>query len=157
MKPGVRLYVSVGCAVAVLLSMEAWIQSQPVLEEMRTDLSSLESRQLDTYLENTKLLTTLATALIGAASGLLLNRDARVALGRTDRRRIVFSWTLAALSIYAGHLAHQNVVWMLHSHFFNLFYPGIAWPTRAQFWLFLMSVVVLADFLYRSLHQEASQ
>lgn len=151
---GVSLYIWAGGAAVLLIGFEAWVQSRPVLEEMRTELSALESRQLDTYLDTSKLLTTLATAVIGAAGGLLLRTDAKLRLTRPDRRRIIASQVFAALSIYCGHLAHQNLVWMLHSKFFNLYYGGVRWPARMQFWLFLGAVIVLADFVYRSLSRE---
>ena len=149
-----RLYATILAAIVSLIAFEAWIQSRPVVEEMRTELSALETRQLDTYMETTKLLTTLATAVIGAATGFLLNRREKVKLTDAHKRRVLFSWILASASLYCGHLAYQNVIWMLNSKFFNLFYPGIAWPTRAQFWLFLLAVITLADFVYRSIAPE---
>ena len=53
--------------------------------------------------------------------------------------------------LYFGYLAYQQAVWMLNNGFFNPANPRIWIPTRAQFWSFLASVVVFADFVYASL------
>jgi len=58
---------------------------------------------------------------------------------------------MCAASLYFGYLAYQQAVWMLNNGFFNPANPRIWIPTRAQFWSFLASVVVFADFVYASL------
>ena len=85
---------------------------------------------------------------MGGITGYVINRDKTMALSRQQLRRVVASWALCAASLYFGYLAYQQAVWMLNNGFFNPANPRIWIPTRAQFWSFLASVVVFADFVY---------
>ena len=97
------------------------------------------------------VLITLATLAMGGITGYVINRDNSVGLSPLHLRRVIASWTLCAASLYFGYLAYQQAVWMLNNGFFNPANPRIWIPTRAQFWSFLASVVVFADFVYASL------
>ncbi len=144
-------YVLVLVAMTLAILVETAIGSRPVIGEDRVDkLTELQSKQLDAFNENSKLLTTLATALIGAITGFLLHREGNTRLERGDLRRAIAAWTLAALSLYFGHLTSRQLTWMLQAQFFNLFHAAVLWPARAQFWTFFLSAVLLADFVYRS-------
>ncbi len=122
---------------------------------MLAKLSDFQLKELETYIEMNKLLTTLATLAIGATTGFAVNRGAAAPLAPADVRKAVASWTLSGVSLYAGHFAYQQVIWMLDQRFFNLFYPRVWWPTQAQFWTFLVSVIVLADFIHGNLTRPA--
>jgi hypothetical protein len=98
-----------------------------------------------------QLLITLATLAMGGITGYVINRDNTRGLSSPMLRRVVASWALCAASLYFGYLAYQQAVWMLNNGFFNPANPRIWIPTRAQFWSFLASVVVFADFVYASL------
>lgn len=150
------LYVLIAIAVLLLMSIEEFIGSRAVLGEERIEkLSELDTKQLDAFNDNSKLLTTLATALIGAVTGFLLQREKSKPLTSGDRRRAVGAWILAAMSLYFGHLTGRQVTWMLRSQFFNLFHDTVWWPARLQFWTFFIAAILLADFVYRSLDQGA--
>lgn len=131
-----------------MFGFEVLLTSLPVSEELLSDLKDFQTRQLDTFLEMNKLLTTLATVAIGASTGFIAGREGKQPVLPQQMKRAVAAWILLGASIYFGYLATQQVVWMLHSRFFNLYYAGIAWPTRFQFWTFLIAVVVMAEFVY---------
>jgi hypothetical protein len=111
----------------------------------------LRQRQLDAYFQMISLLVTLATLAMGGITGFIINHQRSDPFSQPQRRRVIASWTLCAASLYFGYLAHQQVVWMLNNGFFNPANPRVWIPTRAQFWSFLSSVVVFADFAYAAL------
>ena len=80
--------------------------------------------------QNSKLLTTLATALIGAITGFLLHREKNSRLEPGDLRQAIAAWTLAALSLYFGYLTSRQLAWMLQAQSFNLFHSTVLWLGR---------------------------
>ncbi len=150
--PGaVRFYVAFSAIVVILVAFEAFLTSLPFADAIPDYAEQLQQRQLDSYFEMIQLLITLATVTIGGITGYVINRDNTKGLSRLLLRRVVASWALCAASLYFGYLAYQQAVWMLNNGFFNPANPRIWVPTRAQFWSFLASVVVFADFVYMSL------
>jgi hypothetical protein len=140
--------------MAIAMLVEGIIGSRPVVGEERVEkLTELQSKQLDTFNENNKLLITLATALIGAITGFLLHREGNSRVEAGDLRRAVAAWVFAALSLYFGHLTSRQITWMLQAQFFDLFHAAVLWPARAQFWTFFLSAILLADFVYRSVQR----
>ncbi len=146
-----RLYLALGAVVLLLLFFEARVSSLPFAEAVLPKLSDFQLKELETYIETNKLLTSLATLTIGATTGFLVSLSRSTGLAARQAGKAVASWILAGISLYCGHLAYGQVMWMLDNKFFNLFYPRIWWPTHAQFWTFLFSVIVLADFVYGSI------
>jgi hypothetical protein len=144
------LYASMAIAVAIMLVVESRISSLSVTEPLLDKLSDFESKQLDIFVEMNKLITTLATGLIAASVGFFVNRDQHADLTSADLRRASAIWISGALSLYFGHLTYRQIEWMLATHFFNIFYPGVWWPARLQFVSFLVSAVLLADFIFRT-------
>lgn len=151
-----RLYIGLVVVFGLLSVVEYALRNVPLVEP-QTELGEFEKAQLDMFKQTNQLLTTLATAVIGATAGLLLKRDAsKPDSGSADTARIVCSIVFAALSVYFGHLANSQLVFMLHSRFFNIYYGGIWLSSQLQFVAFLCSVLVLADATYRMvLRQEA--
>jgi hypothetical protein len=150
--PGsVRFYLAFSAIVIVLVAFEAFLTSLPFADAIPDFAQELQQRQLDSYFQMIELLITLATLAMGGITGYVINRDNRVGLSPLHLRRVVASWALCAASLYFGYLAYQQAVWMLNNGFFNPANPRIWIPTRAQFWSFLASVVVFADFVYASL------
>jgi hypothetical protein len=140
-----------------MLVTENLLSRVRVAEAMVPKLTEFETKQLDIFVETNRQLTTLASALIAAAAGFLLNRDSKVRLAKADMRRAAAIWISAALSLYFGHLAYRQIVWMLSVGFFDLFYAGVWWPARLQFLCFLISAVLLADFVFRTVQQRQTQ
>ena len=150
--PGaVRFYVAFSALVLMLVAFEAFLTSLPFADAIPDYAEQLQQRQLDSYFEMIQLLITLATVTIGGITGYVIKGDKATGLSHQQLRRVVASWGLCAASLYFGYLAYQQAVWMLNNGFFNPANPRIWIPTRAQFWSFLASVVVFADFVYMSL------
>lgn len=147
----VRFYVVFSLTVMVLVGFEAFLTSLPFADAIPDYAEELQQRQLDSYFQMIELLITLATLTMGGITGYVINHERKVGLSAPQLRRIVASWVLGAASLYFGYLAYQQVVWMLNNGFFNPANPRVWVPTRAQFWSFLASVVVFADFVYASL------
>jgi hypothetical protein len=139
-----------GLIFLLLMVFDSWISSRPIVEATQAELTEFNKKQIDAFTDTNKLLTTLATALIGVTTGFLLNRDQKVKLSRGDFRRAILSWSAAGLSLYCGQLSYRQLLWMLGHQFCDVFHDSIWWPTRAQFWAFLISAVALADFVYRT-------
>ena len=146
-----RFYLAFATIVIVLVAFEAFLTRLPFADAIPDFADQLRQRQLDSYFQMIELLITLATLAMGGITGYVINRDNTMGLSRVMRRRVVASWALGAASLYFGYLAYQQAVWMLDNGFFNPANPRIWIPTRAQFWSFLASVVVFADFVYASL------
>jgi hypothetical protein len=150
--PGaVRFYLAFAVVVLLLVGFEAFLTRLPFADAIPDYAEQLQQRQLDSYFEMIQLLITLATLAIGGITGYVINRDNTMGLSARQVRRVVASWAMCAASLYFGYLAYQQAVWMLNNGFFNPGNPRIWIPTRAQFWSFLASVVVFADFVYTSL------
>ena len=146
-----RFYLAFATIVIVLVAFEAFLTRLPFADAIPDFADQLRQRQLDSYFQMIELLITMATLAMGGITGYVINRDNTMGLSRVMRRRVVASWALGAASLYFGYLAYQQAVWMLDNGFFNPANPRIWIPTRAQFWSFLASVVVFADFVYASL------
>lgn len=149
----VRFYVAL-LIVAVLLHIInaaiAYLRwAQPLPEhELAVEF---QKRQLDIWTEMNKLLITLATVTIGTVGGFLVNRDKTNPVSLAQLRRAAASWIFCALSLYFGYLSYNEAVTMLSLGTFDTFDPRLWWPTRAQFWTFLISVILFADFVYGSI------
>ncbi len=125
-----RFYLLLSAVVVLLIAFETLLSSLPFAEEVLSKLTDFQLKELETYVEMNKLLTTLATLTIGATTGFVANQAQRGALPPSELRKAVASWILAAASLYCGHLSYQQMIWMLDQKFFNLFYSHVWWPTR---------------------------
>ena len=146
-----RFYLAFSAIVIVLVAFEAFLTRLPFADAIPDFADELRQRQLDSYFQMIELLITLATLAMGGITGYVINRDNTIGLSPRLLRRVVASWALCAATLYFGYLSYQQAVWMLDNGFFNPANPRIWVPTRAQFWSFLASVVVFADFVYASL------
>ena len=137
---------------SLLLVEVLLIPSIPLLERKIDGLTPLQEKQLSLFLEQNKLLTSLATLVAGAVGGLVLNRGKGEKLSPGDLRRAIASWLLLGVSLYCGHLAQGNLVWMLDKQFFNLYNAYVVWPNKLQFWTFLAAIIITADFIFSGLN-----
>jgi hypothetical protein len=149
-------YLLLALVVASVILTEAVIARLPFASPEVTNLTDVEKKELDIFTEMNKLLTTLATLTIGATSAFMINRDSRAELRPGTLGRAITGWVFTGASLYFGHLSYQRVLWMLNGHFFDLFLGTVWWPSRAQFWSFLVGVVVLLDFVRSSITRARS-
>jgi hypothetical protein len=151
-----RLYVALACVTALLLLLEWILASTPFVEAMPAQEISNEfqKKQIETWAEMNKLLIELATLVVGAISGFVVQRDKDTSLPPAQRRKVTLSWILCGASLYFGYLSYQQATWMLSIGFFNAHNPRLWLPMQAQFWTFLFSVIVFADFIYGGLRHK---
>ena len=90
-----------------------------------------------------KQLLTLATLVI---AGVALNLKVQQGTGSAPRRILIGSMIMAALSIYAGYLSYDKLVWMLAADFFNLNTPLLYVLRVLQFWSFVSSLLLFGWF-----------
>ena len=151
-----RFYLIFGIVTAVLLAVDSLLGSMPFTAAMPgpQEMIEFQKKQIETWAEMNKLLIAMATATIGAVGAFLVNRDKAATLTALQRRRAAASWLWSAASLYFGYLSYQQVTWMLGVGFFDSHNSRLWWPSRAQFWSFLISVVIFADFVYGSVRDK---
>jgi hypothetical protein len=135
-------------ALLVMIGSEWLLSSFSVSEALVEKLDERQTKQLDIFLEVNKLLTTLAAGAIAATAGFFTGKRAQ------NARRLAFVWGSFGISLYAGFVASQQLVWMLDKRFFNLYHPLIVVPVRVQFWAFLLGILFLARVVHQSLQEE---
>jgi hypothetical protein len=128
-----------------------------VSEDKIYTLNPLQTKQVDTYVAMTQLLISLATGAAGAVTLIIFNRYDKEPLPPAQLRRAMAAWALIGLSLYAGHLSYQNLLKMLSDSYLNLMQARVIWPSRVQFWSFLLAIVVVADFVHTSLVREYTE
>jgi hypothetical protein len=102
-------------------------------------LSNLQEKQIELFIEQSNLLTTLTGGLFAALGALALS-DKHPALHAGDLAVLMLAGTFAGFALYFGYLSYQEVIWMLGQNFFNLDTAHVAWPRRMQFFMFLGGV-----------------
>jgi hypothetical protein len=113
----------------------------------------IQDKAVDAFLEMNRLLTTLATTLLGAM-GLLLFGGFK---GRPCSREL---WAVIAgaisicLSIYYGYVAYLAVISMLVSNSFDPYSPKLLREQYAHFYTFLVGFVLFAGFVYANMRTE---
>ena len=125
-----------------------YIQSLSFAEAELETLSNLQEKQIDLFVQQSNLLTTLTGALF-AALGALSVKDTHQPLNAPDLSVLMLAATFAGFSLYFGYLAYQEIIWMLGQKFFNLDTPQLAWPRRLQFFTFLGGVFFGLLFVLR--------
>lgn len=143
-----------GGALSLVLAM--WqIQrrvSQNFFEPAIADNSFADKSQLDALLGQNNLLTTLCTGLLGAL-GFFLTQ------GRNARHWTAAKWfaigsaACAVLSLLFGYMVYLALLDMLRNQMFDLGMPAM-WVRYAQFYCFLLAVMLFGDFAFQSLNVE---
>lgn len=127
-------------AILVALGIDQIISSLPFAEQFVSQLEPRHERELDLFVEQSTLITTLATGVFAAIGAILLNSPKR---GFRAGERTAFAATvaLAGLSLYFGYSAYEEAMWMLRVNTFNLASPPVLWSRRLQFYTFLASAL----------------
>lgn len=130
----------IGAVLALMFFERGYIENLSFAETKVTSLQTTHQEQLDLFVEQANLLTTLASALLaGLAAALLKSENAPIP--QSQLAFLLAAVMLSGASLYFGYLAYQEVLWMLHSQFFNLEEPHVAWVRRLQFFSFLSSAL----------------
>jgi hypothetical protein len=131
-------------SIAAILSVMFWergyIESLSFAEIKVSSLETTHEKQLDLFTEQANLLTTLASALLAGLGAVLLKSESGP-IPAVQVALLIAAVILSGASLYFGYLAYQEVLWMLHSQFFNLEEPHIAWVRRLQFFTFFGSAL----------------
>jgi len=114
------------------------------------DPSDWQKMSVQAMTDTNRLLTTLATALLGAV-GLLLGNHA----AQRSSLRHIWAALLAAvggvLSLYFGYVSHLNLLAMISNRTFSAYDPVYQFSSHAQFYSLLAGVIFLADFAIHDL------
>jgi hypothetical protein len=117
--------------------------------------SDPQGKAIDIYMIAASLLTTLATALLGALGYLLMNeRQAKAPLQHRVPATALLSATLAVVSIYFGYRCDSNALWYASQGAFTPDAPPLVWPKIAQFVSLLLAVFFFTDFIFNELGTE---
>jgi hypothetical protein len=108
------------------------------------DLSAIQAKQVDIYVQVTQQLFTLATLMLAGVGLFNPQRQAKSPQDRSWPLVIVAAFT--ALSMYFGYLSLNATVWMLSRQFFNLQSPYLHSLRLLQFLTFAISVFFFAWF-----------
>ena len=157
MQPAGKLVIWLVVLAAIIGSLiifqNYYVDQSTYSSEEVTKLTSLQEKQFELFLEMNHLLVTLATLTLAGIGAFVFNRYKTGIVPSGQTARAIVSWIFAGLSLFAGYLADEKVAWMLKYKFFDLSNPQILWVTRAQFWLFIVSLLSLGLFFYFGLHE----
>jgi hypothetical protein len=141
---------------AIVLVLALWqVQraiSQNFFEPAVADGSFVDNSQLNALLGQSNLLTTLCTGLLGALGFFLLH-------GRNASRWTPAKWLAiasagcAVLSLLFGYMVYLALLDMLRNQMFDLAMPAM-WVRYAQFYCFLLAVMLFGDFAFQTLNVE---
>lgn len=149
-----RLYLAFVLIFLALMGINFYFSHLKIVEGEVDTLTNLQETELNAFLEMTKLLTTLATAAIGAIAAFASYRYTVGGMPKSQEGKAIIASLLAGISILLGYVSYGKLVWMLHSHFFDLYTPFVYWPAQFQFYIFLLAIVVVCDFVFRGLRKE---
>jgi hypothetical protein len=117
------------------------------------DPNQWQQMGLQAISEMNTLLTTLATALLGAL-GLLLSSGARNGPRPRHLWSAFISASLVGVSIYFGYVVHLHVLWMIKYENFDPNGLMYILPSYSQFYTLLLAVFFFADFAVHDLIEE---
>lgn len=151
-----RFYLLLAAVVIVLHFIDAVLIDLPMILPQADSraVAEFQQKQVDMWAEMNKLLIAFATVTIGAIGGFMLHRDKAHPLLPPHLRRAAASWLFCALSLYFGYLSYQQATQLLKHGVFDPFTPRLWWPARAQFWSFLVSIILFGDFIYTSIRDK---
>ena len=147
-------YLLITLGVILLVSVFKAYVSAPFVEEEVTNISPVQQKQLEMYVEMIKLLITLSTFLFGAIGTMFAHFYEKKPTPRSQVRLALLAILLSGGSIMCGYLSYQRVVWMLQVNVFNLSQPRIVWTSQFQFMLFLLSAMIAALFGYHATEED---
>jgi len=139
-------YLGVLVIAGAVWEVQHYLQSAPAIY----DSIPIQTEAVSAFLEMNRLLTTLATTLLGAL-GLLLFGGFR---GKSCSRELwaaVVGAVSVSLSIYCGYVAYLAVISMLEAGSFDPYSPQLLRAQYAHFYTFLVGVIFIAGFVYQNM------
>jgi hypothetical protein len=115
--------------------------------------SDWQKMSIQTMTDTNRLLTSLATALLGAV-GLLIGNKAQEASDRRHMWAALLAAIGGVLSLYFGYVGHLNLLAMISNRTFSAYDPVYQFSSHAQFYSLLAGVIFLADFAVHDLNSE---
>ena len=122
--------------------------------EVVKELSNVQAKQLDAYLELNRLLTTLGTTLLGAIFFLMFNNSRFVWKRRTWAA--ILGTLSICVSIFFSYVAYLFFIASLGDGDTDMTRSLPHWAQQAHFYTFLLGVVFFADFIFHNLPQEGT-
>jgi hypothetical protein len=156
MKPtsGRRIFQRFGFYIgAIVIAVVVWRIENYMQSGAIYVATPIQEKAVDAFLEMNRLLTTLATTLLGAM-GLLLFGGFR---GRSCSRELwaaIAGAVSVSLSIYYGYVAYLTVISMLAAGSFDPYSSQLLKAQYAHFYTFLVGVILFAGFVYKNMSTE---
>ena len=112
--------------VAAAILYVGWTSS-PMLRDLSKivttqtiQLTNIQDKELETFLDMVRLLFTLAAAVMGGTAAVVFNRFKSGTVRFSQMLRMLLTSLFAISSMYFGYFLNSRVVWMLHHQFFDL-------------------------------------
>jgi hypothetical protein len=140
----VGLALVLAILVAALLLFDYFLGQQPFVSAKVKDLSNLQQKQVDIFLQMTALIVGCATLTLGGIGALIWDRK-KNKLSATPQ--LLTAATASAMSLYFAYLSYRYLLWMLDHGFFDLGNSFVAVTSLVQFFAFFASIIVLVDFV----------
>lgn len=118
-----------------------------------TPPSDWQKMSVQAMTESNRLLTTLATAMLGAL-GLLVGSKAQDGSGSRHMWAAFLAALGGTLSLYFGYMSHLNLLAMISNQRPDPYDPVYLFSSHAQFYTLLAGAFFLADFAAHYTSQE---
>lgn len=144
-------YIAAAFLALVVWRSEVYMQTRVQVYGVSADsLSDLQQQQLQAFLDMNRLLTTLATTLLGAV-GLLTFGGFKGHHCSRELWAAVAGGLCIGLSLYFGYHAYEDILFMLQNQTFDLTSAAIFLDCQAHFYAFLLGTIFFADFVYQNM------
>ena len=150
------MYIGLLVLAAIVWKLEVFIQSRVTVYGFigspggHVSLTDFKAKQLEAYLEMSRLLTTLGTTLLGAMGFLLVTR----LKSKYPPQELWAAFACAVcvgLSLYYGYAGYQDILRMLQYEAVNFNRYDISFDRHAHFYAFLLGVFLFTDFAFHNL------
>ena len=142
-------YLSIIVIAFIVWRIENYLQAVPTI----LSGTPMQEKAVDAFLEMNRLLTTLATTMLGAM-GLLLFGGFKGKSCSREMWAAIAGAVSVGLSIYYGYAAYLAVISMLAVGSFDPYSPHLLRDQYAHFYTFLAGVILFAGFVYQNMKEE---
>ena len=151
-------YVAVIALVAIVWLVQRHMDAvafgpSTIISSSSGDPNQRQQMGLQAVSTMNSLLTTLATALLGAL-GLLLGNRIRPRPQPRHLWSAFVSAVFVGVSLYFGYVGHLHVLWMIKNETFDPYSLMYILPSHSQFYALLLGVFFFADFAVHDLSEE---